>query len=98
MAIIGKFHTKEDGFAGHIETLTLSAAVSIQPFIKTTDNGPDYRLRSHGAEIGAAWAKTTDLGERYLSVKVDDPSFPTPIHCTLKSMDNSKALYLIWAR
>jgi len=35
------------------------------------------------AETGAAWKKTSDGGREYLSVKLDDPSFPAPIYASL---------------
>jgi uncharacterized protein (DUF736 family) len=97
MANIGTFTTNGGGFAGHIETLTLSAPTTIQPVTKGTDKAPDYRLRSHGAEIGAAWEKQAKDGQRYLSVQLDDPSFAAPIHCALLQAEDGK-YNLVWSR
>ena len=38
-------------------------------------------------EFGAAWKKTSGEGREYLSVKLDDPSFPAPIYATLIEAD-----------
>jgi Protein of unknown function (DUF736) len=37
----------------------------------------------HQADIGAAWKKTSREGRDYISVKLDDPSFPAAIYATL---------------
>jgi len=39
--------------------------------------------RQGPVELGAAWEKVSNEGRDYLSVKLDDPSFPAPIHATL---------------
>ncbi|MFY9700322.1 MAG: DUF736 domain-containing protein, partial [Rhodoplanes sp.] len=47
-------------------------------------------------EFGAAWRKTSNEGREYLSVKLDDPSFPAPIYASLVEVDDG--LSLIWSR
>jgi uncharacterized protein (DUF736 family) len=48
-------------------------------------------------EMGAAWKKTSNEGRNYLSVKLDDPSFPAPIYATLvEEEDDTHGL--IWSR
>jgi uncharacterized protein (DUF736 family) len=48
-------------------------------------------------EFGAAWKKTSGEGRDYLSVKLDDPSFPAPIYATLvEEEDDTHGL--IWSR
>lgn len=50
-------------------------------------------------ELGAAWQKTAQSSERdYLSVKLDDPSFPNPIYATLVEVEGQDGLQLIWSR
>ena len=40
-----------------------------------------------------------ETGRDYFSVKLDDPSFPTPIYASLVEMEGDKAGYsLIWSR
>jgi uncharacterized protein (DUF736 family) len=36
------------------------------------EKGPDFRVIAAGTEFGAAWKKTSDKGNDYLSVKLDD--------------------------
>ena len=53
----------------------------------------------HNVELGAAWQKTAKDTERdYLSVKLDDPSFPAPIYATLIEVEGQEGLQLIWSR
>ena len=50
-------------------------------------------------ELGAAWQKHSDQsGRDYLSVKLDDPSFPAPIYATLVEVEGEDGLSLIWSR
>ena len=52
-----------------------------QDFKIASDKAPDYRIWAGAIEFGAAWKKTARDSEReYLSVKLDDLSFPAPIH------------------
>jgi len=58
---------------------------------------------SHGvyvgrAEIGAAWSKRSNEGRDYLSVKLDDPSFPLPIYANLFDAEGDAGYSLIWSR
>jgi uncharacterized protein (DUF736 family) len=53
----------------------------------------------HKAEFGAAWKKTARETQReYLSVKLDDPSFPVPIYASLVEAEDGEAHNLIWSR
>jgi len=49
-------------------------------------------------QLGAAWkAQTTGEEPReFISVVLDDPSFPTPIRAAL--FENEDAAYLVWNR
>ena len=96
MAIIGNF-TKQDGvFTGSLATLTVKAKVSIAPVEKSGEKAPDFRVYAGNAEIGAAWSATSKEGKSYLSVKLDDPSFPAPILSRLVEMEKGYAL--VWTR
>ena len=51
---------------------------------KESENAPDYRIQAgSGYEIGAAWKKVSKAERPYLSVILDDPSFPGTIHARL---------------
>ena len=100
MAIIGAF-TKSDGvFIGTIKTMTLDlASVQILPGVPATDKSPDYRVLAGTTELGMAWKRTASRSRReYLSVKLDDPSFPAPIHALLLEVENGDGFTLVWSR
>ena len=84
MATIGTFTSNANGFTGTIKTLTLNVKARIERVENPSDNGPQFRIFSGAVELGAAWQKTAkDTDRDYLSVKLDDPSFPNPIYATL---------------
>jgi len=96
MAIIGNFTKKEGGYQGTLATLAVKAKLSFAPVAKTGEKSPDFRIHAGTAEIGAAWSMTSKDGKPYLSVKLDDPSFPAPILARLIETDQGFAL--IWNR
>ena len=84
MANIGTFTAEKDGYTGTLLTLTLNVKVKLVPNDKgDSENAPDFRLQAAGHDIGAAWKKTSEAGRDYLSVTVDDPSFPAPVYARL---------------
>ena len=99
MATIGSFTKSGDSFSGTVKTLSISAKLTIRPADKASDKAPDYRIyASNTVELGAAWKKTSGEGRDYLSVKLDDPSFPSPIYATLIEGDEAGSYSLIWSR
>ena len=98
MAIIGTFTKTSDGYTGTVKSLTLNVKTTIRPSPRDNDKAPDFRLFNGTIEFGAAWAKTSNAGSDYLSVKIDDPSFPAPIYASLVHADESDSFSLIWTR
>ena len=98
MTIIGTFTRDGNGFAGSNATLTLKAKVVLKPIEKTSEQAPDYRAYSAGVEIGAAWSMTSKANKPYLSVKLDDPSFPAAILCRLVFGEDPNTAQLVWSR
>ena len=99
MATIGSFTTGKDGYIGTIRTLTVNVKAKIVANDnKKSEAAPDFRIYAGRAELGAAWkAKTNGENPRdYLSVLLDDPSFPEPIRAALFEEDG--AAYLVWNR
>jgi uncharacterized protein (DUF736 family) len=99
MATIGSFTAGKDGYIGTIRTLTVNVKAKIVANDnKKSDAAPDFRIYAGRAELGAAWkAQTNGDGPRdYLSVLLDDPSFPEPIRAALFEEDG--AAYLVWNR
>jgi uncharacterized protein (DUF736 family) len=99
MATIGIFTSTENGFTGSVRTLALNVKARIARIDNPTDKGPHYRIYAGNVELGAAWQKRSSESDRdYLSVKLDDPSFPAPIYATLTEVDGEAGLHLIWSR
>ena len=98
MATIGTFTKTADTFTGAVKTLSINAKTAIKPAEKSSDKAPDYRVFQGSVEFGAAWKKTSSEGRHYLSVKLDDPSFPAPIYATLVEAEEADTYTLIWSR
>ncbi|EOM0866440.1 TPA: DUF736 domain-containing protein [Pseudomonas aeruginosa] len=98
MANIGTFTAEKDGYTGQLRTLTLNVKVKLVPNDKgDTESAPDFRLQAAGHDIGAAWKKTSEAGRDYLSVSLDDPSFPATVYARL--IGNEDGTHdLIWSR
>ena len=99
MATIGTFTADKDGFTGTLRTLTLNVKVKLVPNDKgDRENAPDFRLQATGGyDIGAAWKKVSQAERPYLSVTLDDPSFPATIYARLIEEDDGTH-NLIWSR
>ena len=97
MATIGTFTRTGESFTGAVKTLNINAKTTIKPADKASDKAPDYRVFAGSVAMGAAWRKTSNEGRFYLSVKLDDPSFPAPIYATLVEGEDD-AYSLIWSR
>ena len=83
MPVIGQFMRENDGFIGHLTTLSLHQDIIIvaaEP--SDAENAPDYRVHvldtmsnETGAEIGAGWKRTGEKAGDYVSLQLDDPTF-----------------------
>ena len=98
MARIGTFKASKNGFAGSIVTLKLNIPNII---FRATDGDPAkdqpvYRVYAEGADIGAAWKYTSSNGVEFLSVRLDDISFPAPINARLFASEDG--FDLVWTR
>ena len=98
MAQIGTFTKGDNGsFNGTIKTLTLNVKATIRPSDKDNEKAPDFRVLAGTVEFGAGWKKTSREDREYLSVKLDDPSFPAPIYASLVEGEDGEQR-LIWSR
>src|SRR6202163_4135064 len=99
MATIGTFTASDNGYTGSVKTLTLNVKAKFVATEKENEKAPDYRIFAGATEFGAAWKKTARETEReYLSVKLDDPSFPAPIYASLVEAEGGEGYNLIWSR
>ena len=103
--LIGNFtyNPATDSYRGFVRTLSIEhAGIVLRPAEKSGGKGPDYRVifdaEEYAFKIGAAWKRTSEAGQAFLSVSIDDPSFERPINGALylNSEDNVAALY--WNR
>jgi hypothetical protein len=60
-----------------LKTLNVSAALTVVPVDKMSDNAPDYRVYAgQRYEIGAGWSQVAkSSGETYLNLKIGAPEF-----------------------
>lgn len=79
MAItLGTFTKLDDGaFTGTLKTLNVTAALTIIPTDKVSENAPDHRVYAgQRYEVGAAWSQVAkSSGETYLNLKIGAPEF-----------------------
>lgn len=97
MAQIGTFKNTGAGFSGCIETLTLKANLTLEPLRSKNGKAPDFRVFNNTIEIGVAFRRTSERGNAYLAVLLDDPAFNKPIWCNLLLGDREE-LSLMWER
>jgi uncharacterized protein (DUF736 family) len=100
MANIGTFTKTAKGYTGEIVTMSvqqkkvrIEAETDVQ-----NDKAPTHRVFVGRAEIGAGWAKQSNEGRDYLSLKLDDPSFAAPIYANLFDDEDGETYNLIWSR
>ena len=98
MSLIGQFTSENDGFIGHLMTLTLHQDIIIVPAEPSdAENAPDFRVHvldsmnnETGAEIGAGWKRTGEKAGDYVSL---------PIRANLfQCADDKSAWGLHWNR
>jgi uncharacterized protein (DUF736 family) len=85
---IGYFTKQESGsLIGDLPTMGFHQVV-IEAAGKKSDKSPDYIAHIDGAELGAAWKKTSAKGKPYLSFKVTVPGLPV-VWLAIRSTDVS---------
>ncbi|MBU6298151.1 MAG: DUF736 family protein [Alphaproteobacteria bacterium] len=102
MAVIGTFApTKDGGWAGTIQTMTINVKARIVPNDnRDNDQAPAFRIFVGRSELGAAWRQRSnaDPPRAYLSVKLDDPALPEGISAALFENEDGKEAQLVWSR
>ena len=102
MTQIGRFTATADGFAGHLETLTLHMPLNLVPAeFSDAEHAPDYRVFAgegpYAVEIGAGWKRTGEKAGAFVALQIDDPAFIQPLRANLfKDSDNGHVL--VWNR
>jgi uncharacterized protein (DUF736 family) len=97
VTVIGTFVPTADGYSGHIRTLTIRRRIRILTNEQTdTPHAPDFKLFCGDFEVGAAWKAQSKFGQAYLSVQLDDPSWPALLRAKL--FEESGLARLVWNR
>jgi uncharacterized protein (DUF736 family) len=94
MAItLGTFTKQDNGtFTGTLKTLNVTAALSIVPVDKNSDNGPDHRVYAGPRyEVGAGWSQVAKSSrETYVNLKIGAPEFgPNWVRCRLVKLEHA---------
>jgi len=100
MAQIGTFTAKDGAYTGTIRTMTINVKAQLVPNTdKINGNAPDFRLYAGGTELGAAWRQDSKDGETpYLAVKLDDPSFASPMRAAFFENEAEGTGVMVWNR
>jgi uncharacterized protein (DUF736 family) len=104
MSIIGNFtfDKKKNTYTGDIVTLSFEKrGVTFIPTEKNGDKEPDYRVtvatEAGPVELGAAWKRTSEKGQDFVSVALDGPLLSAPFNAALFPDKDGKAA-LVWNR
>ena len=96
MTTIGTFRRDGQDFVGRLSTLMIDATVRLAAVEKVSPSAPVFRAFVGEAECGAAWRPTDPASGALLNVKLDDPTWPEPIHARL--MAGEETCPLVWIR
>ena len=103
MTAIGYVTRQEDGsFKGQLKTVSIRADIEIVPNrSKSAEGQPDFRVRTNGVEIGAAWKRVGEQsGREYVSLSLAAPEFgPRRLYANLgraAGQDDDDTYAVIW--
>jgi uncharacterized protein (DUF736 family) len=95
MPTIGTLEIRDARFGETITTLSVNLILTFQSTEEDSRNAPDFRVFAAKAEIGVAWWAKKD-GKDYLSIQLDDPTFPEELQCRALKCPNGHVL--VWSR
>lgn len=103
MAQIGQFTRLRGIFTGTIRTLMVDRHIVLVPTNQPEVQGqPHYTIHikdADGPEVGVAWKRSGERAGDYVSLALDDPTFPAPLRANLFQRDSDKKDWvLIWKR
>ena len=96
MARIGIFSKIGDDYNGVVQTIILSLSVEIK--MLTSSATADYIVLNGLLEIGRGWRRSDRNENSYISLKIDDLAFTSPIYATLVKNELSGEYDLEWSR
>ncbi|MFK7943787.1 MAG: DUF736 domain-containing protein [Paracoccaceae bacterium] len=104
MATIGRVtrNTQDNSFEGFLKTMTIECGIRFVPIANPSPKGPNWRIfTDNGFEVGAAWQKTAQSGQDYISASFDGPELPSRLYANLgreAGQDDEDVFALIWNR
>lgn len=101
MTTIGTFtQTSEDEFVGELKCFTIHREyLHIVPATdRTGDKSPTHLMMDGGAEVAQGWLNHTQDDRPYISFRIDDPGFVTPIYPGLYDRGDGHTFDLNWSR
>ena len=98
MAKIGAFSQTEHGYQGPVRTLTINTEVELVLAMPAETAPLNTASSPQGARWAPAWSKTSEAGNDYISLKLDDPALPAPIYASLFADDDGDKYSLVWQR
>ena len=95
---IGTFTKNEAGqIVGKISTFGAQFDGVAFEAITKSGNGPTHIVTTDAGELGAAWEKTSEKGNKYLSVSLKGPFLSQPINAALLESTKEPGTYaLVW--
>ena len=98
MAKIGTFKKAgTNAYTGTITTLAINTEISLEPVRSSNDKAPDFEVFAATTQVGIAYKKTSEKGNEYISLLLDDPTFAKPFWCNLLLSDREE-FPLMWER
>ncbi len=96
--IIGQFtKTKDGNFSGSITALGAVLPKVTFEAVEADGKSPNFQITSQGADLGAAWNKTSERsGKDYLSVSLRSPFLAQPVYGALVETDDAGKYALVW--
>jgi uncharacterized protein (DUF736 family) len=112
MSVVGKLKPVANNVTGELEgyicTLRLNLNIRLIKVAKSVNpNAPDYKIVAWGdkgveAIIGAGWIKRMKKvgreDEEFITLTIDDPSFPQPLNVAAFKVANSDELEITFRR
>jgi uncharacterized protein (DUF736 family) len=67
---------------------------------RESEQAPAFKVFAGRSELGAAWRirSTGENSREYVSVRLDDPTFPSPLSAALFEAADGKEAQLVWSR
>ncbi|WP_334163719.1 DUF736 domain-containing protein [Phenylobacterium sp.] len=93
--ILGHFTEADDGYAGALRTLGVTADLRFVRAPSDNERAPSHRILAGDVECGAAWAAQDESA--LLNVRLDDPTWPEPVRARLVR-GRGEDLLLVWRR